>query len=78
VAEQQSGSLLRQARRQAGLTQAQLAQRAGITQSVVSAYESAARQPSLPMLNRLVAATGLEVDVRVRRPTSSIDTTPSG
>jgi predicted nucleotidyltransferase len=40
------------------MTQAQLAERAGTTQSVVSAYESGGRQPSLPVLLRLIAATG--------------------
>jgi predicted nucleotidyltransferase/DNA-binding XRE family transcriptional regulator len=40
------------------MTQAQLAERAGTTQSVVSAYESGRRQPSLPVLLRLIAATG--------------------
>ena len=61
-----SGSLLREARQRAGLSQTELARRAGVTQSVVSAYESSARQPSLRMLDRLVAATGLELDVSVR------------
>ena len=65
--EQQSGLILREARLRAGLSQAELARRAGTTQSVVSAYESAARQPSLPMLHRLVAATGLELEVGVGR-----------
>src|SRR2546425_6959315 len=64
------GSLLREARRQAGISQAELARRAGVTQSVVSAYESGARQPSLPTLERLVKATGLELDITVRRPRS--------
>lgn len=40
------------------MTQAQLAHRAGITQSVVSAYESGRREPSLPVLLGLIAATG--------------------
>jgi uncharacterized protein len=62
-----AGSLLRDTRRRAGLSQVELAQRAGVTQSVVSAYESGARQPSLPMLGRLVAATGFDLDLRVRR-----------
>lgn len=53
-----AGALLRDARRRAGMTQAQLAGRAGITQSVVSAYESNRREPSLPVLLRLIAATG--------------------
>ena len=43
-----SGSLLREARRKAGLSQVELGRRAGVTQSVVSAYESGARQPSVP------------------------------
>lgn len=64
----EASAILRQARRRSGLSQAQLAQRARTTQSVVSAYESGARQPSLPMLRRLVAATGLELETTVRRP----------
>lgn len=65
------GALLRDARRGAGLTQAELARRAGVTQSVISAYESGARQPSLPTLARLVAATGWELALDVRKPTSA-------
>lgn len=57
-----AGDLLRQARHRAGLTQTQLAGRAGVTQSVISAYESGRRQPSLPLLLSLVAATGHAVD----------------
>jgi predicted nucleotidyltransferase/DNA-binding XRE family transcriptional regulator len=53
-----AGTLVRDARRRAGMTQTQLARRAGITQSVVSAYESNRREPSLPVLLRLIAATG--------------------
>lgn len=59
--------MLREARRRAGLSQAELARRAGVTQSVVSAYESSARQPSLPMLDRLVSATGLTLELQLRR-----------
>ena len=43
-----AGVLLRQARKRAGLSQVDLADRAGVTQSVISAYESGQRQPSLP------------------------------
>jgi uncharacterized protein len=67
VVDKRSGLLLREARTKAGLSQAELARRAGVTQSVVSAYESAARQPSLSMLDRLVSATGLELQIQVRR-----------
>ena len=63
--------MLRAARREAGLSQAEFARRAGVTQSVVSAYETGARQPSLQTLARLVAASGLELDVTLRRRESS-------
>ncbi|MGH3914617.1 MAG: helix-turn-helix domain-containing protein [Pseudonocardiaceae bacterium] len=62
-----AAALLREARGRAGLSQVELARQAGCTQSVVSAYESGGRQPSLPTLTRLVAATGFELDIRLRR-----------
>jgi predicted nucleotidyltransferase/DNA-binding XRE family transcriptional regulator len=67
-----AGALVREARRRAGLSQAELGRLAGVTQSVVSAYESGARQPSVPVLARLVEATGLRLDLRVRRPGSPL------
>ena len=71
-----SAALIRRARELAGLTQSTLAERAGTTQSVVSAYEAAARQPSLPMLRRLVEATGLRLELGLGR--ASDQATPSG
>jgi len=62
--------LLRDARLRAGLSQVELGRRAGVTQSVISAYESGARQPSVPTLARLVAATGFELDLRLSEPTA--------
>ena len=78
VAPPQAGLLIRHARQRAGLSQVELGRRAGVTQSVVSAYESGARQPSLPMLERLVRATGgeLEIALRERAPASSVDGGP--
>lgn len=64
--DRQAAGLLKRARQRAKLSQKVLARRAGVTQSVVSAYESSRRQPSLPTLRRLVAAAGMELDVRVR------------
>lgn len=53
-----SGTLLREARQRARLSQTDLARRAGVAQSVISAYESGQREPSLRTLQRLVEATG--------------------
>ena len=57
-----AAALLRDARRLAGMTQAEVGRRAGVSQSVVSAYESGQRQPSLPVLLDLIAATGHALD----------------
>jgi uncharacterized protein len=75
VAKVRSGTAsrtLHEARLRAGLTQTELARRAAVTQSVISAYESGTRQPSLPVLERLVAATGLELELRVRKAPSPL------
>jgi transcriptional regulator with XRE-family HTH domain len=45
-----AGSVLREARTRARLTQRELARLAGISQSVIAAYESDAREPSLATL----------------------------
>jgi predicted nucleotidyltransferase/DNA-binding XRE family transcriptional regulator len=62
-----AGALLRQARKRAGLSQVELAARAGVTQSVISAYESGHRQPSIPALARLIGAAGFELALGLRR-----------
>ena len=62
-----AAGLLRQARRRAGMSQVALAARAGVTQSVISAYESGHRQPSLPTLTALIETTGFELAIAVRR-----------
>jgi predicted nucleotidyltransferase/DNA-binding XRE family transcriptional regulator len=60
-----AGSVLRTARKAAGLTQAELARRAGVTQSVVSAYESGRREPAVSTLSRLIEATGATLGLHV-------------
>jgi transcriptional regulator with XRE-family HTH domain len=63
----EAAALLRRTRREAGLTQAELARRAGMTQPVVAAYEAGRREPTLPMLRKLLAAAGAELETRARR-----------
>jgi predicted nucleotidyltransferase/DNA-binding XRE family transcriptional regulator len=62
-----AGALLRQARKEAGMSQQELAARAGVTQSVISAYESGHRQPAIPTLAALVDATGNKLVIGLRR-----------
>jgi hypothetical protein len=49
------------------MSQSELARRAGVPQSVVSEYEAGKRQPALPTLARLVAATGHELTLGLER-----------
>lgn len=53
-----SADLLRTARGMSSLSQPELARRAGVAQSVISAYESGRREPSLRTLRRLIEASG--------------------
>ena len=60
-----ASGLLRLARDKAGLTQAALAAQAGVSQQSVSAYETGRKEPTLPTLQRLLAAAGLEMRIRL-------------
>ena len=68
-----AASLLREARQASGLTQAQLAELAGTSQSAIAAYEAGRREPTIPVLERMIAASGhrltlgLEPDTRLFR-----------
>ena len=59
--ERFASTILREARRRAQLSQQALAAAAGVAPSVLSAYETGARQPSAKMLARLVRAAGAEL-----------------
>jgi transcriptional regulator with XRE-family HTH domain len=63
--EEHASVLIRQARRAAGLTQDQLAEMAGTSQSAIAAYESGAREPTLPVLERMIRASGHVLSVTV-------------
>jgi transcriptional regulator with XRE-family HTH domain len=57
----QGGSIVREARRRAGLTQAELARRVGTTQSAIARLERARTEPDLSRVVRLVRACGFEL-----------------
>jgi len=63
----EAGALLREARLRVRLSQSELARRAGVPQSVISEYEAGKRQPAVPTLARLVAATGHELTIGLKR-----------
>jgi transcriptional regulator with XRE-family HTH domain len=70
------GTMLRDARRRAALTQAEVAQRASTAQSAVAAYETGSRTPRLDTFRRLLGACDYEVEIvarpRMRRGASSL------
>jgi transcriptional regulator with XRE-family HTH domain len=61
-----SATLIRQARKRAGLNQAELAARAGTTQSAVARWERGASRPTVERLQSLVAACGLELELGLK------------
>ena len=64
-------SLLREARLEAGLTQAQLAERSGTSQATLCAYERGQKSPSAATLERILAATGHRLATKRSRPVRS-------
>ena len=63
----ETGDLLIEARSRAGLHQSEMAARAGVAQSMISAYETGAREPTLPTLRRLLSAAGFALDLSLER-----------
>ena len=56
--KQSSADLLIAAREKSGLTQTQMARIAKTSQSAIAAYEAGDREPTVPVLQRMLAATG--------------------
>ena len=70
------GSALRTARKRASFSQAELAIRTGTSQATISAYESGAKVPSLPTLERLLRATGHRITVARQSRRVAAEPTP--
>jgi len=61
-------TLIREARKRAGLTQADIARRLGTTQSAVARWEKGAASPRFKTLERVARACGLELAVPLVTP----------
>ncbi|MGH9918938.1 MAG: helix-turn-helix transcriptional regulator [Nitrososphaerales archaeon] len=60
-----AGETLKEARRRRGLSQRGLARLAGVPQSTISEIESGRRQPTLPLLGRILDRIGRPVEIRL-------------
>jgi len=58
-------TLIREARRRAGLSQAELAARAGTTQSAIARLEAGRTAPSLERITELVRACGFDLQIEL-------------
>lgn len=67
--------IIRDARREAGLTQASLAARMGVPQSVVARLERPGSNPTWDTIARALDACGQQITVQPRSTPSSIDET---
>lgn len=61
-----AATLLRQARRRAGLTQLELGKRAGVTQASISRIEESRVRPRFDTLDRLLEACGFSLELAPR------------
>jgi transcriptional regulator with XRE-family HTH domain len=61
------GTVVRQYRERAGLTQAQLAERAGLADATISRVERGRLHPSADLIGKLASALGVTVDDLLRR-----------
>ncbi|HYI62593.1 MAG TPA: helix-turn-helix transcriptional regulator [Acidimicrobiales bacterium] len=61
-----AGSLLRRARRRAGLSLRALAARAGTSHSTLAAYEAGRKEPGVDTLLRILRAAGFELGTDLR------------
>jgi transcriptional regulator with XRE-family HTH domain len=61
-----AGSVVRQARRSAGITQRELARAAGVPQATVGRIEAGIVSPRVDTLQRLLAAAGYELSIEPR------------
>jgi len=68
-----SATIIRNARKRAGLTQAQLAERLAKSQSEIGRWERGEVQPSFETLQRVVAACGLELVAQTYNADDSYD-----
>jgi transcriptional regulator with XRE-family HTH domain len=68
-------ALIRRARAEARLTQAQLADRLGISQAALSKLERPGSNPTVRTLEKVLRATGRELELRLAHARPSVDET---
>ncbi|WP_234381850.1 helix-turn-helix domain-containing protein [Streptomyces dysideae] len=65
------GEAVRKQRQDLGLSQQELGRRAGMTQSAVARFEGGGTVPTIPVLDRLARALGLELRVELAQQARS-------
>jgi transcriptional regulator with XRE-family HTH domain len=61
----EASAILRQLRRDSGLTQRDLAAKAGVPQSTIAEVEAGQREPSLTLLSRIAESSGRSIAIRL-------------
>lgn len=70
------GTIVREARKRAGLTQMQLAERVGTKQSAIARIEAGRAEPAFQRVGDLVSACGLELRLGLDQPRSAREVDP--
>lgn len=72
--ERLAANLLKIARAKTGMSQRELADAAGVAQSTIARIESGSRQPSLPVLAKILAAVDFDMRITLSSYDSHDDT----
>jgi transcriptional regulator with XRE-family HTH domain len=67
------GTVIRQSRRRAGLSQRELAKRLGTKQSVVARWETRATSPTVESVSAVAAACGFALEFRLNLVDADLD-----
>lgn len=68
-------ALIRRSRLERGLTQRQLAKKAGTSQPAIARLETGTHSPTIETLERVLAALGLELELRTEEIDTGVDRT---
>lgn len=71
----EAATLIRESRRQAGLTQIALARELDVTQAAIAKLERRGSNPTITTLDRVIRATGHDLELQASRRPSSVDET---
>ncbi|MBD2752624.1 helix-turn-helix domain-containing protein [Spirosoma validum] len=64
---EQVGELIKQTRKEKGLTQKELGEKIGVSESMINKYESGKQNPTIATLSKIIEALGVRLKISVEK-----------